>query len=78
VTARDHKAEGKRMNKILKGMKEAVEVARGNPDAIRKIRVTPSCGCIFCDIGLDPTYVGDELLHCGPNGTIQCSRHNHQ
>ena len=25
--------------------------------------VTPSCGCVFCDLELEPERCGDELAH---------------
>ncbi len=39
-------------NKILRGAREALKVVQGDLEAIDKIRVTPSCGCVFCDLDL--------------------------
>lgn len=50
-------------NKILRGAKEALAVARGDIDAMRKIRVTPSCGCVFCDLRLPRFYVDNKPHH---------------
>jgi hypothetical protein len=40
--------------KILAGANEALKVARGNLATISNIKVTPSCGCVFCDLDLRP------------------------
>lgn len=58
-------------DKMLAGVREALEVARGNPDVISKIRVTPSCGCVFCDLLLYPNGAG---LHATSEGMVKCER----
>jgi hypothetical protein len=50
--------------KIIEGAKEALAVAQGDPRAISKIRVTPSCGCVFCDLRLMPV----DGFHLGRDG----------
>lgn len=52
--------------RLLDGVNEAIAVARGDPDAISKIRVTPSCGCVFCDMGLLPDWVCTQPAHYLP------------
>jgi hypothetical protein len=42
-------------DKIKRGLEEALAVAQGDLDEISKIRVTPSCGCVFCDLDV-PRY----------------------
>ncbi len=49
------------MNKIMRGLREAVEVARGNYDVIEKI--TPSCGCVFCDLNDEPLKLRRRWVH---------------
>jgi hypothetical protein len=51
------------MNKILDGAREALEVARGNPAVIQHIKVTPSCGCVFCDLGNEPVKLKRRWVH---------------
>jgi hypothetical protein len=35
--------------------------------------VTPSCGCVFCDLKLKPTLCTDGWFHLLPDGrTIPC------
>lgn len=46
--------------KLIKAMKEALEVARGERS---DFRVTPSSGCIFCDIGLEPIKMKRQYVH---------------
>jgi hypothetical protein len=55
--------------KIIEGLKEAVAVAQGDPRTISKIRVTPSCGCVFCDLDLEPE---NGLHDAGDGTTIPC------
>jgi hypothetical protein len=55
------------MNKILAGAMQALEVARGNPAVIAKIKVTPSCGCVFCDMDLAPTKLRHQWVHHIPS-----------
>lgn len=55
-------------DKLLRGAREAVEVARGNVDMIRRIRVTPSCGCVFCDIKLPVVMVDGKPHHQATDG----------
>lgn len=57
------------MNKILKATREAAAVARGDIHAISKIKVTPSCGCVFCDIGLKPH---DDGVHRSNGHEVFC------
>lgn len=56
-------------NKILAGAREALAVARGDIPTISKIRVTPSCGCVFCDIGLKPH---DDGIHRANGHEVRC------
>jgi hypothetical protein len=66
------------MNRILEGAKEALEVARGNPDAIRRVRVTPSCGCVFCDLKIE---LHDDALgrhHVTQGERVTCTRAHKQ
>ena len=58
------------MSKILKGAQEALRVAQGDLATIAKIRVTPSCGCVFCDVGLEPV----EGVHVDARVSIPCTR----
>lgn len=60
---------GMREKKIIKGAKEALAVARGDIPTISNIRVTPSCGCVFCDIGLKPWEDG---IHRGNGHEVKC------
>lgn len=60
-------------DKLLAGAREAVEVARRNPKVIRDIKVRPSCGCVFCDIGCAIYRDDDGFYHDGPEDTrIAC------
>ena len=58
-------------DKLLQGAREALAVARGDPDVIKNIKVTPSCGCVFCDVGLRPNAAG---LHATEKGAVRCGR----
>jgi hypothetical protein len=49
----------KPFNKIKRGLDEALAVARGDPAAIANIKVTPSCGCVFCDLKCSLFYDED-------------------
>jgi hypothetical protein len=44
--------------KMLAGVREALAVAQGDFATISRIKVTPSCGCVFCDVGLPPDADG--------------------
>jgi hypothetical protein len=56
--------------RILEGLKEVRAALSGDPEAISKIRVTPSCGCVFCDLLLPVEADG---CHRGPKGeVIEC------
>lgn len=51
--------------KILDGLEDAVRLAQSAPadgDADMD-KIAESCGCVFCDLGLDPELQGDELVH---------------
>ena len=52
--------------KMLAGAREALAVARGDASVIRNIKVTPSCGCVFCDLGLDLFRDDHGFYHDGP------------
>jgi hypothetical protein len=41
---------GKAGKRLIKSLKEVGDAMRGDLEAISKIRVTPSCGCVFCDL----------------------------
>lgn len=58
-------------DKILAGLRQALAAVRGDPDAISKIKVTPSCGCVFCDMNLWPNLSG---LHHTSKGSVKCTR----
>jgi hypothetical protein len=53
----------KAFEKIRAGLSEALEVARGNPAVIQHIKVTPSCGCVFCDLDLKPERLRRRWVH---------------
>lgn len=57
--------------RILRGAREALAVARGDLKTISKIKVTPSCGCVFCDIGLKPH---DDGIHRANGHEVPCRR----
>jgi hypothetical protein len=64
--------------KMIAGAKEAVAIARGDLQAIRGARVTPSCGCVFCDLKM-PTVVVDGVAHheardAGKRVLVLCTR----
>lgn len=46
--------------KLITAAHEALEVVRGERS---DFRVTPSSGCIFCDIGLEPTKMKRQYVH---------------
>lgn len=48
--------------KLLGAIQEAIDAVRGEIGP-RGFRVTPSCGCIFCDIGLRPTKMKRQYIH---------------
>lgn len=50
-------------NKLRAALKEATLVAKGDPGAISRIKVTPSCGCVFCDLGLAPDKLRRRWVH---------------
>lgn len=60
--------------KMLAGARQAVQIARKDPTVIKYAKVTPSCGCVFCDIDLAPedgrhfvpahSVYPDQWLHC--------------
>lgn len=56
--------------KMLAGAREALAVARGDIPTISKIKVTPSCGCVFCDVGLKPQ---DDGMHRANGHEVACS-----
>lgn len=59
--------------KILVGAREAVAVAKGDPAAVMRTCVTPSCGCVFCDLKLDLFRDEHGFYHEGPEDTrIKC------
>ncbi len=40
-----------------------------------EIKITPSCGCIFCDLGLEPERLKNGVRrHKVPRGTVVCGR----
>lgn len=57
-------------NKILAGVREALAVARGDIPTIAKIKVTPSCGCVFCDVGL---VAGADGVHRADGHEVVCA-----
>jgi hypothetical protein len=61
----------KKPNKILQGASEALAVAQGDIPTISKIKVTPSCGCVFCDVGLKPH---DDGIHRANGHEVRCHR----
>jgi len=63
------------LNKIKRGLDEALKVAQGDPATIANIKVTPSCGCVFCDLKCSLFYDedGEYFYHEGPQGPrIRC------
>jgi hypothetical protein len=49
-------------NKIAAGLNDVVKIAH-----------TPSCGCVFCDIGLEPDDLGDHYIK---QQFIKCTKIN--
>jgi len=58
-------------HKLLRGAHEALRVARGDFETIAGIRITPSCGCVFCDLNLPVQADG---YHRGKTREIKCTR----
>ncbi len=58
-------------HKLLRGAHEALRVARGDFETIAGIRVTPSCGCVFCDMNIAPDADG---FHRGRTREIKCTK----
>jgi hypothetical protein len=56
-------------DKILAGAREALNVARHDIPTISGIKVTPSCGCVFCDIGVPKDTNG---IHRANGHEIPC------
>ncbi|MGY3278181.1 hypothetical protein [Bradyrhizobium sp. S3.7.6] len=56
-------------DKIKAGLDEALDVARGDTTAIARIRVTPSCGCVFCDLKVALYRDDHGFYHTGPEDT---------
>lgn len=57
--------------KMLAGAREALAVARGDFNVIKGIRVTPSCGCVFCDLDFVPVKMKRQWIHHSPrSGSI--------
>jgi hypothetical protein len=44
-------------------------------NGVEKEKVTPSCGCVFCDIGLVPIYGRTGYVHYAPIGQqlVECT-----
>lgn len=57
--------------KLINATKEAAAIARGDIEAIEGCRVTPSCGCVFCDVGLEPHEDG---MHRANGHETRCRR----
>jgi len=58
-------------HKLLRGVHEALRVARGDFETIAGIKVHFGCGCVFCDMGLAPDADG---FHRGRTREIKCSK----
>ena len=59
---------------MLRGAREALRVAQGDPETIRNIRITPSCGCVFCDLDIELHEDAIGFHHVGPKGErIECT-----
>jgi hypothetical protein len=56
-------------SKIKAGLDEALAVARGDTTAIARIKVTPSCGCVFCDLNVALYRDEHGFYHAGPEDT---------
>jgi hypothetical protein len=41
-----------------------------------RVIVTPSCGCVLCDLEFAPTTVEGKRVHrvAGANGTVPCTK----
>jgi hypothetical protein len=63
---------GKAGNKINDGLAEALAVSRGDREAISKIRVTPSCGCVFCDLKIQLHEDDQGFHHVAEGERIPC------
>lgn len=61
-------------DKILAGAREALAVTRGDIATIEKIRVTPSCGCVFCDLNLELHEDSGGFHHVSNGETALCTR----
>lgn len=61
--------------KLISAAQQAVAVAQGDLDAMGRIRVTPSCGCVFCDLSL-PTHEDAQGFHHVAKGgeRVPCDR----
>lgn len=65
-------------DKIKSGLDEALAVATGDPAAIMRIKVTPSCGCVFCDLNVALYRDDHGYYHDGPEDTrIVCEAPAH-
>ncbi len=64
--------------KLLAGAREARAAVRGDVNAIKRIRVTPSCGCIFCDLNFRPAKLRRRWVHHFPRQgrLIACAAKN--
>jgi hypothetical protein len=49
--------------KMLAGAREALAAVRGDASVIAGLKVTPSCGCVFCDLGLEPVKLRRRWVH---------------
>jgi len=60
--------------KMLAGARDALAAARGDIDVIREIKVTPSCGCVLCDLGIERVKLRRRFVHHFPEKgrTIVC------
>jgi hypothetical protein len=70
---------GVELNKIKRGLDEALKVAQGDPATIANIKITPSCGCVFCDLKCSLYFDEDSeyFYHEGPQGPrIRCAVSN--
>ena len=61
----------RKRHRILQGAHEALRAVRGDFEVIAGIKVTPSCGCVFCDLNLPPDADG---MHRGKTREIKCTR----
>lgn len=61
--------------KLLRAAREAVAVAQGDLEAIQRVRVTPSCGCVFCDLKLPLHEDAKGFHHIARSGErVNCIR----